>query len=784
VQRTIERFHPLPTHWKGTPAADVPPFSWIVALVDATHYSFAAPLQNPEISRATPIAPLRNVYGLFAVTDLADIQLRSLLEFCPVIISWHLVYLLCHRLCVTRVARDSASFISKGANSLVSSRAIRFQFVFGVLSSVALHGIVGSAALMSLLCGNWWLWRKFVLPQGQTSDDVATAAQYYSRGGDCTNVKQPRAAKPFAGPSQGQTIALFAFVTVQLIVTEFYWESHVLKPTFGSRTPLWATGLLTWRAIFPLHCLRLVSFLYDAAYAHKVHVVAAAVAAAADNPNTVHPNDAKPAAGPAVASDGKPDTKLATPKIHLKDSIYDELTKARVQESQPVAAYTTAALLGYTFYAPLHVAGPIVTFNAFCSYLRAPCHAAHSAQSDPRVAAAVASSVCRDASDNPCGRDAADASSTLARGQSLIIPPAWTASMIRAYAWAVLRAWLCVYVFIRTSQAATAMRCMAYEPHLVTLRDGIAIMYLAVAFLWIKFVAVWKYARLVALVDGLDAPEDMLGCFADIISAGEFWRRWHASFNLWIVRYMYVPLGGAASRRWAVYPIFLFVALWHDVTVHLLAWALMMAFAVSMEAFYHAKSRAARDFDTVVARIASCNSAAFAPARPSNHPPLQIAAHTGGVCSSISITAGGQPNVGGRVVGSSFCAHASAIAAPVAPWHRYPMAMFSVMNLTAANAFGFGVGLMAILRAVCPSLVVSQAQAAFEARQLQALWAFAPYRLAGYVPDFENESVTLTVIAVLSYFFTVSVIAIWSREQAVSRAMRVTSSPMGAARTA
>jgi hypothetical protein len=91
---------------------------------------------------------------------------------------------------------------------------------------------------------------------------------------------------------------------------------------------------------------------------------------------------------------------------------------------------------------------------------------------------------------------------------------------------------------------------------------------------------------------------------------------------------------------------------------------------------------------------------------------------------------------------------------------------------------------MAILRAVCPSLVVSQAQAAFEARQLQALWAFAPYRLAGYVPDFENESVTLTVIAVLSYFFTVSVIAIWSREQAVSRAMRVTSSPMGAARTA
>jgi hypothetical protein len=342
--------------------------------------------------------------------------------------------------------------------------------------------------------------------------------------------------------------------------------------------------------------------------------------------------------------------------------------------------------------------------------------------------------------------------------------------MIRTYAWTVFRAWLSVCVFIRISQAATAMRCMAQSPHLVTLRDGIAIMYLAVAFLWLKFAAVWKYARLVALADGVDAPEDMLGCFADVISAGEFWRRWHASFNLWIVRYMYVPLGGAASRRWAVYPIFLFVALWHDVTVHLLAWALMMAFAVSVESFYHAKSRTAREFDAVVARTASCNPAAFAPARPSNHPPPQIAAHTSGGCSSLTSTACGQPDE---------AAHASATAVPVAPWHRYPMAMFSVMNLTAANAFGFGVGLMAILRAVCPSLIISPAQAAFEARQLQGLRVFAPYRSVGYVPDFDNESMIVTLIAVLSYFFAVSIVTIWSREQSVSRAVVMSSAAGG-----
>ena len=52
-----------------------------------------------------------------------------------------------------------------------------------------------------------------------------------------------------------------------------------------------------------------------------------------------------------------------------------------------------------------------------------------------------------------------------------------------------------------------------------------------------------------------------------------FWRNWHASFNLWLVRYMYVPLGGSAWRGANVWPIFTFVALWHDLEWRLLAWA-------------------------------------------------------------------------------------------------------------------------------------------------------------------------------------------------------------------
>jgi MBOAT, membrane-bound O-acyltransferase family len=41
-----------------------------------------------------------------------------------------------------------------------------------------------------------------------------------------------------------------------------------------------------------------------------------------------------------------------------------------------------------------------------------------------------------------------------------------------------------------------------------------------------------------------------------------FWRNWHASYNRWLVRYMYVPLGGAATRALSVWLIFTFVALW------------------------------------------------------------------------------------------------------------------------------------------------------------------------------------------------------------------------------
>lgn len=133
-------------------------------------------------------------------------------------------------------------------------------------------------------------------------------------------------------------------------------------------------------------------------------------------------------------------------------------------------------------------------------------------------------------------------------------------------------------------------------------------------FMWLKFAAIWRLFRLAALLDGVEAPENMPRCFAnnhdvEVTSmSGDgfdtedaranvfglssnpplnyarsyssqlsfrslaarlqgFWKSWHSSFNLWLVQYLYVPLGGNRCRTLNIWPIFLFVALWHDLEV-------------------------------------------------------------------------------------------------------------------------------------------------------------------------------------------------------------------------
>lgn len=104
--------------------------------------------------------------------------------------------------------------------------------------------------------------------------------------------------------------------------------------------------------------------------------------------------------------------------------------------------------------------------------------------------------------------------------------------------------------------------------------------YFNLCMIWLKLLLPWRLFRLWSLVDGIDPPENMLRCVSNNYSAFSFWRSWHRSYNRWLTRYIYIPLGGSSFRdakstvqSLANYVLtFTFVALWHDIQLKLLIW--------------------------------------------------------------------------------------------------------------------------------------------------------------------------------------------------------------------
>ena len=110
--------------------------------------------------------------------------------------------------------------------------------------------------------------------------------------------------------------------------------------------------------------------------------------------------------------------------------------------------------------------------------------------------------------------------------------------------------------------------------------------YVTLNLMWLKFAVIWRFARLWALLDGVDTVENMSRCMNNNFSLAGFWRGWHVSFNRWLVRYVYVPLGGSrdvSPLRAAANALltFVFVGAWHDAEPKLLAVVLNGGFSRS-----------------------------------------------------------------------------------------------------------------------------------------------------------------------------------------------------------
>ncbi|KAK2966199.1 hypothetical protein RJ640_008765 [Escallonia rubra] len=178
--------------------------------------------------------------------------------------------------------------------------------------------------------------------------------------------------------------------------------------------------------------------------------------------------------------------------------------------------------LCYLVYAPLYIAGPVISFNAFASQLDTP-----------------------------------------QKNYSL-----------REVAWYGLR-WgfslllmeLMTHFFYYNAFAISGLWKQ------LTPLDVFIIGYGVLNFMWLKFFLIWRYFRFWSLISGIETPENMPRCINNCHNLESFWKNWHASFNKWLVRYMYIPLGGSQTKLLNVWVVFTFVAIWHDLEWKLLSWA-------------------------------------------------------------------------------------------------------------------------------------------------------------------------------------------------------------------
>jgi D-alanyl-lipoteichoic acid acyltransferase DltB (MBOAT superfamily) len=107
--------------------------------------------------------------------------------------------------------------------------------------------------------------------------------------------------------------------------------------------------------------------------------------------------------------------------------------------------------------------------------------------------------------------------------------------------------------------------------------------YILLKLMWLKFLLLWRFFRLWSLLDGVNPPENMLKCMSNNYSVGEFWKNWHASYNQWLIYYLYIPLGGRHYQFLNTWVIFSFVAIWHDLEWKLVCWGFMNAFFFILE---------------------------------------------------------------------------------------------------------------------------------------------------------------------------------------------------------
>ncbi|KAL9131662.1 MAG: hypothetical protein Q9217_000473 [Psora testacea] len=364
------------------------------------------------------------------------------------------------------------------------NQRITFDFIFGLLFLVALHGFSAPKVLVILYVN-------YVLATKLKRQYVPTATWVFNIGILFANEL-----------AQGYPYATIANSLPPWGLSgdekSTHWSSYLDK--YGGLIP-------RWEILFNVTVLRLISFNFDYIWSRN------------------------------MSSNSSPLEKKQLDPTNLSE-------RDRVDLPAKAQDYSFRNYLAYALYSPLYLAGPILTFNDYVSQQRY-------------------------------------------KPKSI----SWNRTIF--YGIRFLLALLAMEVMVHFIYVVAISKAQPaweiYTPFQLSMLG-----YFNLHHIWLKLLLPWRFFRLWALTDGVDPPENVVRCMSDNYSAFGFWRGWHRSFNRWIIRYIYIPLGGsggpATRGRWGalrgvvnLFVAFSFVAMWHDIQLRLLVWGWLISLFVLPE---------------------------------------------------------------------------------------------------------------------------------------------------------------------------------------------------------
>jgi protein-cysteine N-palmitoyltransferase HHAT len=286
-----------------------------------------------------------------------------------------------------------------------------------------------------------------------------------------------------------------------LVLTEYYdgykfsWMSQKLE--YLDR----ADKLIRWHTVNNLCMLKVISYLID--YHWKIS-------------NKIH---------------------LTKEKHAIKcDECKENVVCLKFRMENHANNYSLLSFIGYTFYPPLYLAGPTLTYNAWISQVQIP-------------------------------------------------QQTYDYKRLLVYLLRLLMCFILLMWFIHNLYFPTIANNIDNRKILDSLGpyELIAASYFILNWIWLKFTVIWRFFRIWALFDGIESPENMGRCMSNNYCFEGFWRMWHRAFNQWLVRYLFIPLGGSRYKILNIWIVFGFVALWHDLSLNLLAWGWGMCIFIMPE---------------------------------------------------------------------------------------------------------------------------------------------------------------------------------------------------------